>query len=261
MDDLCDRVICLTLGWEHCPRSISLEGGGDEVLRLPVCAILVHGPTGWTLLETGMSDRLRDADYARRWYTVGDPQFPSASDPLLGELARCGCTAADISAVAVSHLHLDHSGGLVHFQDGPEVFIQRRELEFAGSAAALDQAYVPADYDLDVHWNLLDGDSPIVPGVDAVSTPGHTPGHMSYRVRTPAATWLFAVDAIDLQEGIDDDVPIGAAADPADDHLRRASHDRLLGLARAERAVLAAGHCPVTWPTRPGPPDGWSKAD
>jgi hypothetical protein len=72
---------------------------------------------------------------------------------------------------------------------------------------------------------------------------------MSYRVRmAESGTWLFAVDAIDLQKGIDTDTPIGWSADPADAPLRRASHDRLLGLAEAEDARLLAGHCPETWP-------------
>jgi hypothetical protein len=73
---------------------------------------------------------------------------------------------------------------------------------------------------------------------------------MSYRVRmAQSGTWLFAVDAIDLQRGIDEDTPIGWSADPADAPLRRASHDRLVALAAAEDARLVPGHCPVTWPT------------
>jgi hypothetical protein len=72
---------------------------------------------------------------------------------------------------------------------------------------------------------------------------------MSYRVRMQeSGTWLFAVDAIDLQQGIDENRAIGWSADPDDAPLRRTSHDRLVALAAAEDARLVAGHCPVTWP-------------
>jgi glyoxylase-like metal-dependent hydrolase (beta-lactamase superfamily II) len=128
------------------------------------------------------------------------------------------------------------------------VYVQRRELEFARSPAAPDAAYVPDDYAGAIDWRELDGDGRIAPGIDALSTPGHTPGHMSYRVRAGDETWLFAMDAIDLQEGIDTDTTIGWSADEADVPLRRASHDRLVALAAAEGARLVAGHCPVTWP-------------
>ena len=81
----------------------------------------------------------------------------------------------------------------------------------------------------DLTWRTIDGDAEIAPGIDALFTPGHTPGHMSYRVRMArSGTWLFAVDAIDLAQGIREDRPIGYASDPADDALRRVSHDRLV---------------------------------
>lgn len=254
----CDRLLCLTLGWEYCPRWLSLEGGGDAIQRLPVCAMLVHSPSGWILLETGIGAALRDPAIAGLTYAYGPPELAGDGDPLVHVLADCGLTTRDIAAVAVSHLHVDHAGGLRHFADGRRVFVQRRELEFAMAGPAPGLPYIRSDYDVSgLAWNPLDGDGPIVPGVDAISTPGHTPGHMSYRVRMrDSGTWLFAVDAIDLQEGIDTATPIGSSADPADAPLRRTSHARLVRLAADEDALLVAGHCPVTWPSRPGPPEG-----
>ncbi|MGX6446603.1 N-acyl homoserine lactonase family protein [Patulibacter sp. S7RM1-6] len=256
--DRCDRVICLTLGHEHCPRRLSLEGGGDELLRLPVVAVLAHDAAGWTLLDTGLSPTMRDPARAAAVYPSRAPELPGRGDPLLDALDACGLTVADVATVAVSHLHVDHTGGLTHVADGRPVVVQARELAFARSDAAAAQGYVREDYDRPgIAWRTLDGDGPVSPGVDAIATPGHTPGHMSYRVRLPdGGAWILAMDAIDLQDGIDADVPIGSPADPADAPLRRASHDRLVHLAADEGARLVPGHCPRTWPTMPGPPRG-----
>lgn len=279
--ETCDRVICLTLGHEHVPRHVSLRDGGDELLRLPVIAVLAHDAAGWTLLDTGLSPTMRDPVRAGRIYRERPPELPGAGDPLLGALAACGLTPADVATVAVSHLHVDHSGGLRHFgrrhgraadraavgdvgpQAGvgagavPPVVVQAAELAFAGTAAAAGQGYVREDWEgRGLGWRTLRGDGPVSPGVDAIATPGHTPGHQSFLVRTPGGPWLFATDAIDLQEGLDLDVEIGASARAQDAPLRRRSHDRLVALAAAEGARLLPGHCPVTWPTMPGPPDG-----
>jgi N-acyl homoserine lactone hydrolase len=241
-------IVALTLAHEFTPRWLSLEGGGQDRLRLPIIAILVGTEDGWVLLDTGISPALRDPARGEAIYRGPGPEIPGDGHPLADALTAAGLGVEDIALAAVSHLHVDHSGGLPLLEDGPPVVIQRRELAFARRPEAEQAAYLPADYAGPVRWREIDGDASIAPGVDAVFTPGHTPGHMSYRVRAGETTWLFAMDAIDLQEGIDTDTPIGYSSDPADAPLRRASHDRLVALAAAEGARLVAGHCPVTWP-------------
>lgn len=251
MTATCDRLHCLLLGWEHCPESVSLEGGTRErVLRLPIIGMLVHTAAGWVLLETGCDPRPYRGATTHDIYRVGLPEFPTGGDPLLDALAAHGVAPDELAGAAVSHLHLDHAGGLRHLAGRVPVTIQARELEFATQRAGRAEAYVREEYALDdLTWRTIDGDAEIAPGIDAVFTPGHTPGHMSYRVRMErSGTWLFAVDAIDLAQGIREDRPIGYASDPADDALRRTSHDRLVALAAEEGARLVPGHCPETWP-------------
>lgn len=258
----CDRLYCLTLGWEYSPESISLEGGSeDHILRLPVIGILVRAAAGWVLLETGIDPRPFRVPGARSdIYSAGLPEFETPGDPLLDALGACGVSPDDLVAVGVSHLHIDHAGGLRHVPQHVPVSVQRRELDFALHRAGTAEAYVREDYARpSIAWRLLDGPGEIVAGVDAIPTPGHTPGHMSYRVRMrESGSWLFAVDAIDLQRGIEEDRAIGWSANPSDAAACRASHDLLVSLASAEGARLVPGHCPVTWPALRRPPEAYS---
>lgn len=256
---VCDRMYLLTVGWESAPESVSLEGGSRTWLKLPLIAVLAHSPAGWVLLETGIDHRPYRGVTSAPMYGEHLPEFDTEGDPLLEGMAAHGLAPEDLVAGAVSHLHVDHSGGLRHLAAaGVPVAIQGRELEFARERAGEAEFYRHEDYMLgDLRWRELDGDEEIAPGVEAVATPGHTPGHMSYRVRMAASgTWLFAVDAIDLQRGICTDTAIGWSADPADAPLRMASHGRLVALAEAEGAWLVPGHCPETWPSL-CTPDGY----
>jgi glyoxylase-like metal-dependent hydrolase (beta-lactamase superfamily II) len=258
--DVCDQLIGLTLGHEYQPRHISIEGGGDALLRVPVIGVLAHGPGGWILLDTGLSPTMRDEPFARTIFRTRAPDFATADggDPLLDALEQCALTPDDLAAVAISHLHVDHTGGLEHVPAGRPVFIQRAELAFGTDVAGIEHACVREDYlDRGLAWAPLDGDAPLLPGVDAIATPGHTPGHMSFRVRmADGTTWLFAMDALDLQESIDTDVPIGSSALPEGREQRHASHRRLMEMGSEDGVRLVAGHCPTTWPTMPGPPHG-----
>jgi glyoxylase-like metal-dependent hydrolase (beta-lactamase superfamily II) len=252
------RIILLTLGWEELPKSVSVEGAPEEErLREPVPGVLVQADGGWVLLDTGFNAALvTDPALCERFH--GDPLIqpvlPGPGEPLEEALDAAGVDLADIRAVAVSHLHNDHAGGLKHFAGRVPVHIQRAELEYGMSSPPGPESNGIFRVDFDdprMDWRFADGDAEIAPGLNAVLTAGHTPGHQSFVVRMdPSAGgggFVFAFDAADLTENIEREVAVGGrigAAPEASVHQIR----KLKRIAATNGYRLVPGHDPVAWP-------------
>ncbi len=107
----------------------------------------------------------------------------AADHHLPDDLDAAGYSMEDIDAVVMSHLHLDHAGGLEHFAgtDVP-VYVHRDELPFAYYSAKTAEgsiAYHAPDFDHELNWQVVHGDR-VEPfrGVELLHLPGHTPGLM-----------------------------------------------------------------------------------
>jgi glyoxylase-like metal-dependent hydrolase (beta-lactamase superfamily II) len=255
------RVVLLTLGWADLPATVSLYGDtSGRRLREPVPGVLVQSSEGWVLLDTGYNPALlRDPPLYRRFHGRDHgvvPLLPGPGDPLETSLAEAGVSMDEVVAVGISHLHYDHAGGIRHFAGlGVPVHLQRRELEYGLSEHPGPErnGMFRVDYDdVEVNWSLADGDREVVPGVTAISTPGHTPGHQSFLVELDdevgGGGLVFAFDAADLTENIEDEVPVGGFIDcTPEDTLE--SIRRLKALAAEKHYRLVPGHDPVAWPT------------
>jgi N-acyl homoserine lactone hydrolase len=206
------------------------------------------------LLDTGFNTALmHDAALRRRFH--GDPIhraiLPGPGEPLEEALSHVGIEMSEVHAVGLSHLHLDHAGGLRHFTGVP-VHCQRRELEYGLSPEAERHAIFRIDFDDPKHdWRLVDGDAEIAPGVTAVLTSGHAPGHQSLIVdlddSVGGAGFVFAFDAADLTENLDREVSVGGRVDATPEESVEQIR-RLKALAADRDYRLIPGHDPVVWP-------------
>jgi N-acyl homoserine lactone hydrolase len=249
------RVLPLTFGWEDLPKSISIHGADRNVrLREPVPGVLVEVDGGWFLLDTGFNAPLvLDPPLAQRFHghDVKAELVSTDKDPLLAAFERVNVSPDDVVAVAVSHLHNDHAGGLRWFAGRVPVYCQEREYAFGmGDARKAERhAVFRIDYDDPaIDWRLSDGDTSLAPGLTAVPTYGHTPGHQSFVVDLAAGGgYVFAFDAADLVENIEGELPVGSFVDcePEDtiEPIRR-----LKAIAAEKGYRLLPGHDPVVWP-------------
>lgn len=253
------RLYAFRYGWEPIPEAVSLAGGSaEEFLLEPVTGAAVVYEDGWVLLDTGFNvDTIRDPERRAAHYLA--PSYIGIvppGDPLLRQVEAAGLRWSHLAMVGISHLHCDHSGGLRHVVDGPRVAIQASEHAFAMDEAGLEHAYFRSDYELPgLRWQLLEGAAELAPGLRALPTIGHTPGHQSFEVDLAAhGTVVLACDAADLRANIDDVIPCGTTTHPELAEAAARSIALLHQLDARPRTEVWPGHDPDFWRTRRRPP-------
>jgi glyoxylase-like metal-dependent hydrolase (beta-lactamase superfamily II) len=116
---------------------------------------------------------------------------------VIDNIRAAGYTPEQIDTILLTHMHGDHINGLVT-ADGKAVFpnaevrVAKAEAEFwlndaiAAKAPKDAQPFFAmakagaAPYIAASKWKTFDGNVDVLPGVKAVATPGHTPGHTSF---------------------------------------------------------------------------------
>jgi N-acyl homoserine lactone hydrolase len=194
------------------------QRGAGEMIEAPILAYLIETTQGRILYDVGCDHRkihdpaLRAQYYNPQEFAFGAPEMRE-EQRIPAHLARLGLTPADVDLIFIGHLHFDHAGGLKDLRRcgcGAEIHVQQAEVD----AARADPAVFPDDL-LDDAGTPLQfrhhrGEYTVLPGVQAVATPGHTAGHMSLLVELPCGRpVLLAGDAADLQENLDDEVAPG----------------------------------------------------
>jgi glyoxylase-like metal-dependent hydrolase (beta-lactamase superfamily II) len=259
------RVIPLTFGWEDLPETVSIYGGDPSRRRRePVPGVLLELDGGWMLLDTGFNDPLVRDPWLRRRFHGRDIHAELLADPrdsLEVAFETVGIDPADVAVVALSHLHNDHAGGLRWFAERLPVHLQRRELDYGlhgghpGDGPEQHGIY-RIDFDAPgIDWRLAEGEVELAPGVRAVPTYGHTPGHQSFVValeETAAEAYgvpgfVLAFDAADLQRNIDEELAVGGFIDCTPEETIDAIR-RLKAIAAEKGFRLVPGHDPEVWP-------------
>lgn len=132
-------------------------------------------------------------------------------EPLLARVNELGPVGRRLSLILVTHAHADHAGGVAGLQDAlgaramasPEVarIIQEGDEHGAGVDVAKKWGVYEATYRLRpavVDQVLSDGDLVCVGDVSiqAIATPGHSTGHLSFLARYENRVDLFSGDAL-----------------------------------------------------------------
>jgi glyoxylase-like metal-dependent hydrolase (beta-lactamase superfamily II) len=196
-----------------CPRSARLVNGRGGLFARArmVCHVLLveTARDGLLLVDTGLGtgDIADPVRLGPGWVRMASPRLDLA-ETALAQVRSLGYSPDDVRHIAVTHLDLDHAGGIPDFPRAA-VHVHRREhtAAMAQTGPRARWRYVPGHWRHEPEWRLHDDGgeawfgfagvrSPFGdPDVLLVPLPGHTAGHSGIAVRSGARWLLHAGDA------------------------------------------------------------------
>jgi N-acyl homoserine lactone hydrolase len=222
-------------------------------VTIPVSMWVIDHPKGLVVFDTGNNAAVSDGGCKKHWEAgLCDGLKPSQKrdDVIDRQLQKLGYSADKVKAVVTSHAHLDHIGNIKLFPKAVHV-IQKKELYQAWWPEKFQRGgvFVTADFDgpaREFNYLELDGDYDLFGdgSVMVLSTPGHTLGHQSLKVKLASGkTMVLAQDAIWMQENLDG-YPAGLNYSVKDYNH---SVNRLKMIRDLENAEIYFGHDQDQW--------------
>ena len=180
----------------------------DERNRIPLAlrCLLIEHDAGPILVDTGVGNK-ETAKFVEI-YGV-DNRGTRGPTRLEDALHEAGFAPADVRYVINTHLHFDHAGGNTHRDPAGHIalaypnatyVVQKGELEFGmrsnerTAASYLPPNFVPVTQA--GRWQLVDGETELVPGIRLVPTPGHVPHHQSVLVSSQGEAACYLADLV-----------------------------------------------------------------
>ncbi len=213
------KLHAIQTGWVRIkPAQVEGQGRGlrrrlrvmtdrDWTAWLPTFAWIIDHPEGVIVVDTGQGVHLLESSRSPHPYHRWQVAFRVEREEEIGpQLRALGVGRRDIRRVVLTHLHVDHDGGLAHFPDA-EILVSRGELRAARGWMGRLRGYLPnrwpAWFDptsLDLcaeQFGPFSASKRLTAAGDviAVATPGHTPNHISVVVEDQATTYFLAGDA------------------------------------------------------------------
>jgi N-acyl homoserine lactone hydrolase len=230
----------------HVPDRGMMAGGkpSGHPVTIPVPFYLIDHPKGLALFDTGMK-----LDNWPPQYRPDGDQRPDQRIDLL--LAKIDVKPDDIKYVIMSHLHLDHAGGMPLFPKSTFI-VRKSELRAAWWPEAFQIHYIFDDYKDTRGFDFIELDDTEAfdvfqdESVICIDTKGHSQGHQSLVVNLPnSGRFVLTADAAAMAEILDEGILPAVAWSPeqALRSVRKVQH------MKREGATVLMAHDPDQWAT------------
>jgi N-acyl homoserine lactone hydrolase len=223
-----------------------MRGHGGELESAPIGVFAVETSQGVVLVDSGANEEVVwDPDECPKFYVPFRQPVIRESDAILARLSEVGISASDVTHVVITHMHSDHSGGIRHFPQA-RIVVQRPEYEYAMHIAGPEQGMLRTDWDRPTtRWDIVEGDVQVAPGVLALATYGHTPGHQAAVIQLArTGTFIVPGDSGATVRNFDEMIPPGGATDL---DAAMASMERINRLRDDTNALIFPGHDLDAW--------------
>jgi glyoxylase-like metal-dependent hydrolase (beta-lactamase superfamily II) len=174
------------------------RGEDPQHIELPYTCLFINTGRERLLIDTG----------------IGVDNLRSIQGKLLPLLRAEGIEPSEIGTVILSHGHPDHVGGNLNEAGQPafpnaRYVMFRKEWDFWMSNPSLAELPVDESFKqgmlasalrnlpgVQTRLELIDPDTEIVPGINAIAAFGHSPGQMALEISSDEQRLLFVADAI-----------------------------------------------------------------
>lgn len=194
-------------------RVVNMLRDKDWTEPLPIYVWVIEHPEGLIVVDTGETARVNQPGYLPEQRQKNPfARFWVEPEEEIGPLLRgVGLSPDDVRWVVLTHLHIDHDGGLAHFPRA-EILVSRAEYRSASGPFGKALGYLPQ------HWpswfapRLIDfAPQPFGPfpasvpltragDVMLVPTTGHSFGHLSVILQQEGNDIFFAGDTSYTQD-------------------------------------------------------------
>ncbi|CAI7576376.1 unnamed protein product [Penicillium manginii] len=209
-------------------------------------ALIEHPDVGLILYDAGCAEDLEVA-----WPAPLTDVFPrtqySEAQRLPNAIKATGNDIKDVKAVIISHLHLDHAGGLEHFVDTDvPIYVHEEEFKHACWAIATqaDHGVYQGHY---MHLEKLkwetftESELELFQGITLLHAPGHAPGLCMMQVNLDNdGTFIWTTDQFHVSDNYELGHPHGGLARDHNAWYRSLNMTRRLQ--RLYKARLIYGH-------------------
>jgi glyoxylase-like metal-dependent hydrolase (beta-lactamase superfamily II) len=236
------------------PPRFVLNVPNEEVLKVAAAAGMpkgtVIGPFNPVVVNTGSKRIMIDTGYGPLSPTVG--KLPRS-------LALAGIDPRTIDIVLISHMHGDHINGIKN-PDGslafPNAEIKVPVVDWAFWMNDENMARVPEGFikmsfgftrkvfgDIEDRVTLYDWGKDVAPGITAIETAGHTPGHTSFVIQSGSSKLFFQADVSNVPDLFVRN-PEWQLAFDTDPERAVATRRRVYDMAASEHMFIAGYHFP-----------------
>lgn len=257
------RCTIVTDGVYHYANPAQSFFGSASAAELePVLRAHNIDPATWSEYISPYPSLLIETNERRILVDMGAGSLGPKTGNLWANLQDTGVALADIDTVFITHAHPDHIGGALGENGQPALpnaryVMGQAEWDFWAADPDLRNLQIPDPVRqairgcardtlplLRAQMDLVEAGVAIMPGIEVIAAPGHTPGQLGLAIRSDGEELLVLTDV--FLHPLHVEHPEWYAPFDYDPEATVATRHRLYAQAAATDALVTAGHLP--WP-------------
>ena len=175
--DLPQSVAWAKVAESHRPFADIIEGGSDETFVSARTAFQIRYADRTIMLDSGMDEEVH------RYYGFGriEPYFADVNEQVQHALLLA-------DQIIITHEHGDHVAGVIRSPNvdrlAAKTLMNEAQIDSLANSPQLPQIQLPDELADDFSPSVFETLLAVAPGIVAIKSPGHTPGHQMLFVAT-----------------------------------------------------------------------------